>query len=209
MNSISNTIILNIFFTRVDFYMTNHLQLITLRGLAINPYLSSVAKLEIDIFREYPYLYEENLVNQINYVKRYAECVNSIMVLVLDGNDIVGVSTGIPLSFDTEKFKKTFVDNGVDIQQVYYLGESLLLPAYRGKKIYHDFFEKRETAAMECGCTISAFISVERPLDDPRRPVDYVPLDMVWHLLGMKNILNYVLILNGRMWVRKNLPKKD
>lgn len=166
--------------------MTNKPHLITLKGPEITPFLSSVAQLELDTFKEYPYLYDETLNNQITYLTRYAECPKSIMILVQDENKIVGVSTGIPLVFDTEKFKKPFLDNGINSQTAFYLGESLLLPAYRGKKIYREFFSKREESAKEYGCTISTFISVERDSNDARQPKNYVSLDAIWHHFGYK-----------------------
>jgi hypothetical protein len=164
--------------------MTDNFRLISLKGHEISPYLSSIAKLEIDVLSEYPYLYQEDLACQINLVKRYVECTKSIVVLVMEGDSAVGVSSGIPLYFDSERFKKPFIDNGIDVQKVYYLGDSVLLPMYRGRSIYREFFAKREAAAIEHGCTISSFISVERLLNDPRRPNNYVPLDAVWQRFG-------------------------
>jgi hypothetical protein len=161
-------------------------RLVSLRGNEITPYLSSIAKLLIDTFKEYPYLHQDDLFNLINFLKMYSECPNSIVLLVIDDNSIVGMSSGIPTSSDSEKFQKPFLDNGIDIKEVYYLGDSVLLPKYRGNKIYRDFFAKREMAAVEFSCSICAFISVERPPNDPRRPNNYVSLEEIWERYGYK-----------------------
>jgi hypothetical protein len=108
------------------------------------------------------------------------------MLLVIDENNIVGMSSGIPTSFDSEKFQKPFVDNGLDFEKVYYLSDSVLLPTYRGKKIYRDFFAKREMTAVEFGYSICAFVAIERPLNDPRCPNDYVSLEEIWQRYGYK-----------------------
>ena len=159
-------------------------RLITLRGADIVPYITSMAKLELEVFSDFPYLYEADLLTQMNFIKRYADCSKSIVVLVMDGDNVVGLSTGMPFFFDSELFKKPFIDHGIDVKNVFCLGESVLLPAYRGKKIYRQFFEMREMAARVNGCSICTFVAVERSLNDPRRPVDYVPLDAVWHHFG-------------------------
>lgn len=39
-------------------------------------------------------------------------------------------------------------------------------------------------AVRENDCSICTFAVVERSLNDPRRPVGYVPLDAVWHHFG-------------------------
>jgi GNAT superfamily N-acetyltransferase len=130
--------------------------------------------------------YRNVYANEADYVKRYADCAESVLVVVMAENKVVGASTAMPLIFDIEPFKKPFIDNGIDIKKVFYLGESVLLPEYRGKNIYRQFFQEREAAALEYGCTITAFATVDRASDDPRRPTDYVPLDKIWEHFGYK-----------------------
>ncbi len=188
--------------------MTNTLKLVTLRGVEITPYVTSIAKLEMEIFSEYPYLYEIELSGQINYVKRFAECEQGIVVLAMEADNIAGLSTGIPLLFDTEPFKKPFIDNCINIERVFYLGETLLLPEYRGKGIYRHLFAKREAMALEHGYSICAFISVERSPDDPRQPVNYMPLDAVWQHFGYKKHPELSLEFEWRDVGENNSSKK-
>ena len=75
------------------------------------------------------------------------------------------------------------------IARVFYCGESVLLPAYRGRGIGHAFFDHREAHARACvgpagGYTHSAFCGVVRPDDHPARPADYVPVDAFWRKRG-------------------------
>lgn len=121
--------------------MKDSLRLITLKGADIVSYITSIAKIELEVFSEFPYLYEADLLTQINFVKRYAECDKSIVVLVMDGDSVVGLSTGMPFFFDSELFKKPFIDHGFDLKNVFCLGESVLLPAYRGNKIIGNFLK--------------------------------------------------------------------
>jgi GNAT superfamily N-acetyltransferase len=67
---------------------------------------------------------------------------------------------------------------------VFYFGESVLLPDYRGQGIGHAFFDYREAAACDWGASSASFCAVIRPPDHPSRPADYVPLDGFWRKRG-------------------------
>lgn len=164
--------------------MKNGLKIKRLKGEEVIPYLSDLAKLRITIFKEYPYLYIGNMEYEMDYLKKYMTCSESIVVVVFDHEKIVGASTAIPLQFETDEFKNPFIENNLDIQNIFYLGESVLLPEYRGRNIYRYFFQEREAAAKEYGSKITAFCAVDRLPDDPRRPQNYVPLDDIWKRFG-------------------------
>lgn len=164
--------------------MSKPLQIIRLKGKDILPYISDLATLRIKVFKEYPYLYEGDVHYEQNYLQTYVTCPESIMVLVLDQKQVVGASTAIPLEFETEECQAPFIAHGMNIKDIFYFGESVLLPAYRGQNIYRRFFQKREEAAREYGSRIAAFCAVERAEDDPRQPEGYVPLDQVWQYFG-------------------------
>ncbi|MES2218426.1 MAG: GNAT family N-acetyltransferase [Pseudomonadota bacterium] len=164
--------------------MTGGLQIQRLKGEAIVPYIMDLAKLRIEIFKSYPYLYVGNLEYEKKYLQTYVSCPESVMVLVTDNNQVVGASTAIPLQFEGEATKKPFIESDMSLDKIFYLGESVLLPAYRGRNIYKHFFQEREAAAKEYGSEITTFCAVERPADDTRRPVDFKPLDASWTHFG-------------------------
>ena len=155
-----------------------------LKGKEILPYLTELAHLRMTVFKEYPYLYEGDLAYEEKYLQTYADCNESIMVLAINAKQIIGASTAIPLTFETEEVKQPFQDQKMDIEEVFYFGESILLPKYRGHGIYRHFFLERERAAKAYGSTIAAFCAVERPSDDPKKPINYQPLDPVWRHFG-------------------------
>jgi GNAT superfamily N-acetyltransferase len=156
------------------------LKIIDLKGAEIIPYIPDLAKLRIEIFKSYPYLYQGNLEYETHYLQTYVKCPESVMVLVLDA------STAIPLEFETAEVQKPFLDHHIKIRDVFYLGESVLKPEYRGQNIYRHFFTYREAAAKKYHCNITAFAAIERQIDDPRRPANYVPLDNIWEYFGYK-----------------------
>lgn len=166
--------------------MTKEFQIIKLKGEEILPYIPDLAALRIKIFKDYPYLYEGDRVYEARYLQAYTKSPESMMVCVFYKNAIVGASTAIPLEFETSECQKPFIDNGWDVKEIFYLGESVLLPEYRGNNLYRRFFAEREAAAAKYGCKTTAFCAVERDPQDPRRPKNYEPLDKVWQHFGYK-----------------------
>ena len=162
-----------------------NLRIETFQGEQIAPRLADVAGLRIAVFRDYPYLYDGDEAYEQRYLATYAACVDSIFVLVFDGERVVGASTGIPLRDDGAAFQQPFVDRGIEIGRVFYFGESVLLPAYRGLGVGHRFFDEREAHARRLGgFEWTAFAAVDRADDDVRRPEGHRGNDAFWHKRG-------------------------
>lgn len=154
-------------------------------GDAVRPYLDDLARLRITVFRDYPYLYDGDMAYERRYLEAYARSRRSVFVLALDGDQVVGCSTGIPLADEVTAIQQPFVARGMLLDEVFYFGESVLLRAYRGQGLGHRFFEQREAHARRlCGYRWTAFCAVERAGNDPRRPDDYRPNDAFWAKRG-------------------------
>lgn len=165
--------------------MNKQLQTLHLSGPEIAPHLADLARLRITIFREFPYLYDGTEEYEARYLQTYINSPDSIAVLVVDENRIVGASTGLPMSHEEPSFQKPFVEQGYDPQTLFYCAESVLLPEYRGRGIYKTFFQGRENHARKLGgLTHATFCGVERPADHPLRPANYMPLDAIWRKFG-------------------------
>jgi GNAT superfamily N-acetyltransferase len=106
------------------------------------------------------------------------------VVLARDGETIVGASTALPLSDAEPEFQRPFRDVGLDPEDYFYFGESVLQPEYRGQKAGVKFFEEREAQAHFLGFPFSCFCAVVRPEDHPARPADYRALDRLWSRRG-------------------------
>lgn len=155
-----------------------------LKGKQIKDYINELAKLRIETFKEYPYLYEGNLEYEQKYLSTYTNCDETLLILVQDGERVVGCSTAIPLEFESIECQQPFLDNNLNIKEYFYLGESVLLPQYRGQGIYRHFFEARENAAKEYGSKVAAFCGVVREENDKRQPPNYEPLNKIWQHFG-------------------------
>jgi len=159
-------------------------QMIAIRiftGADVAPHLEAVAALRIAVFSEWPYLYSGDREYEQGYLATYAESTRSLFVLAFDGDVVVGASTGIPLADETAAFQQPFLDRGIGLDRVFYFGESVLLPAYRGQGLGHRFFDEREAHARRSGgFDLTAFCAVERRADDPRRPSGHRDNDAFW-----------------------------
>ncbi len=151
----------------------------------IRRHLDAVAALRIDVFRDWPYLYDGSIAYEREYLEAYVGSNDSVFVLAFDGDAVIGASTGLPLIDDSAEFRAPFEARGLDAGRVFYLGESVLLPQYRGHGIGHAFFDHREAHARSLGrFDTTAFCAVDRDADDPRRPEAHRDNDAFWIARG-------------------------
>ncbi len=156
-----------------------------LSGETLADALPALAHLRITVFRDWPYLYDGTLAYEQDYLERFARSNSAVIVAARDAGDIVGVATASPLREHTENFAALFRGRGFDPDRIFYFGESVLLPAYRGRRVGHLFFDHREAHARRIGgFTHCAFCGVVRAVHHPARPTTYVPLDGFWAKRG-------------------------
>jgi GNAT superfamily N-acetyltransferase len=153
-------------------------------GAAIAPYLDDLAQLRIDVFREFPYLYEGSLDYEARYLHHYAHSERSIVVVARAGARIVGASTALPAPEHQDDVGPALQRAGLDPCVVYYFGESVLRAEFRSRGIGHAFFDQREARARELGFKTAAFCAVERPAQHPKKPAGYRPHDVFWNKRG-------------------------
>lgn len=160
------------------------LRVAPLHGAELEAALPDLAELRIAVFRAFPYLYEGDRDYEIGYLSAYAQDPGAIVVGAWDGDRMVGAATGEPMSGAHPEWSAPFQARGYDIADVFYCGESVLLPDYRGRGVGHAFFDHREARARALGKAICAFCAVVRPPDHPARPAGYQPLDGFWTKRG-------------------------
>jgi len=167
-----------------------------LTGDALTGALDDLADLRIAIFRDYPYLYDgsgaDGRAYERAYLSAYADNARALIVGAYAGDQLVGAATAAPMADHAADLAAPFDAHGIDIGDVYYFGESVLLPQWRGHGVGHAFFDRREAKARELGFPIAAFCAVVRPSDHPERPASYSPLDPFWRRRGFAPVAGLI-----------------
>jgi GNAT superfamily N-acetyltransferase len=164
----------------------------TLTGAEIADALDDLAALRIEVFRAFPYLYDGDIGYERDYIAEFSAARHAALVAAFDGDRIVGAATASPMSAQKAEFQHPFIERRIDIDRLFYFGESVLLSSYRGKGIGHAFFEQREAAGRAAGASQASFCVVIRTKDHPARPADYQPLDAFWRKRGYAPVEGFI-----------------
>ncbi|MEK6627422.1 MAG: GNAT family N-acetyltransferase [Bdellovibrionota bacterium] len=160
-------------------------------------YLNAIAAFRIKYFREFPYLYEGNLEYEQKYISGFAKNPKALLLIIKSDDEIVGVSTAIPLISDADilgNASKKFTEKKLNPKEFYYYGEVVIKPEHRGQGIASYLMRKQETFAKDLGYKKISLATVVRDKNDPRTPKDYVSTDEVWKAVGFKKeeiFINY------------------
>jgi len=150
--------------------------------------LEDLARLRIAVFREWPYLYDGSLDYERRYLAHFMEEPGAALIVARDGAAIIGAATASPMAGQDEAFRKPFEERGHDVARLFYFGESVLLPDYRGHGLGHAFFDAREAAAREGGARAACFCGIIRPADHPLRPAGARDLGPFWRGRGYAQV---------------------
>jgi GNAT superfamily N-acetyltransferase len=161
------------------------LQIDRVTGDALPSIIDDLARLRVQVFRAWPYLYDGDEGYEAAYLQIYVRSPRAAVIVARDDARIVGASTCLPLTDETENVQAPFRARGIDPARIFYFGESVLLPEWRGRGAGVAFFRAREAHARAASaCDFAAFCAVQRPPTHPSRPDDHVPLDDFWSRRG-------------------------
>ncbi len=162
---------------------------VTKRGPEIKTVFDELAQLRISVFRDFPYLYEGTIEYEKEYLNTYARSERSFLFAVYLQGKMAGATTCLPLQDETDEIRKPFEQQGFDTGTIFYFGESILLPEFRGMGLGHRFFDEREAHARSFGTYRKAcFLSVIREDDHPAQPLKYRTNDTFWKKRGYSKI---------------------
>ncbi|MEM8867260.1 MAG: GNAT family N-acetyltransferase [Verrucomicrobiota bacterium] len=162
----------------------NELRIFTVQGEALSDYIEAIAALRIEVFREWPYCYDGSIDYERRYLQSYIQSPSALVVIAETAGRIVGASTALPLIDADPAFAQAFEGTSLPKEDIIYYGESVVLPAYRGRGIGAQFFQTREAHASALGKKFATFCAIERPPNNTRQPANYRPLDSFWQRQG-------------------------
>ncbi len=159
----------------------SNIKVIPYTGSEAKKFIPEIARLRMEIFREYPFLYIGDYEYETKYLHKFISAKDAIVVVAWNGDEIIGVSTGLPFAFESAEVKKPFVEHGLLPNDYFYYGESVLQKKHRKKGIGHLFYVEREKHVRNLKVFKAiCFCTVERDKEDPRRPADFKPLNGFW-----------------------------
>jgi len=158
--------------------------------------LDDVAQIRIEVFWEFPYLYDGDMDSERDYIAKYRDSENAIVIGAWDGDKLVGAATGTPMEDHAEEFAASFQEAGYDLADMFYCSESVLLPPLRGQGAGHAFFDHRDAHARALGRRWSCFCSVVGPPE--LQPPGYRPNDVFWCERGYAPMLGVYAEFNWK-----------
>lgn len=165
--------------------MQNDIRIVSFQGEKIRDLIPEIARLRIEVFPEYPFLYVGDYEYETRYLKKFLSMKDAIVIAAFDKDTLIGISTGYPFIYDSQDLQQVLTSANCEPNDYYCFGESVLRKSYRGLGIGKAFFEIRESHVTKLGYyKYICFYTSARPLDDPRRPLDYRPLDPFWNSRG-------------------------
>lgn len=173
--------------------------------------LDDLAELRIEVFREYPYLYDGNIDYERKYLGRYFSSKNSFLHLARHDGELIGATTAIPL-IDEDPMVKDAFGNFKDypLDSVFYFGESLVRAAYRGNKLGERFFNEREAFAIRFpSIRFTTFCAVIRDPNDPRKPAGYRSPESLWRRRGYSAVENLKTHFEWKELGEKQMGKRE
>lgn len=158
-----------------------------LTGADLRRSMDDLAGLRIEVFQDFPYLYDGDAEYEKKYLDVYLRSARCAIIAAYDGDRIVGAASALPLADETDFVQAPFLAAGIDPGRVFYFGESVLLSAYRGRGLGNLFFDRREEVARSYKVyDRTCFCAVKRPENHPARPRDYRPLNAFWEKRGYR-----------------------
>lgn len=151
--------------------------LLHLYGEQITPYNEAIISLVNEVFYDYPYLYQGNCPGYDESLCAYAQSMNSLVVLALDEEKVIGLATGIPIN-------ESWVKDDLDLQGAYYLGELVVLPSYRGQGLGYKMGKEIESFARDHKYSLLTLLSIDEALLEARAPNGYISSSCTFKKLG-------------------------
>jgi GNAT superfamily N-acetyltransferase len=159
-----------------------------IRGLEIENHIDDLGRFRIEIFREYPYLYDGSIEYERVYLRRYSRNPESLLLILQDACGILGACTGIPLTGEDIEFQNAFVGENKD--EVYYIGEIMLRAGSRGQGLGSSLLSTALSLIDLNRFKKVSLCTVDRGLNHPRQPGNYCPPDYLWKKYGFAKSSN-------------------
>ncbi len=170
-------------------FSEENLSIKVFKGDEISPYVKGITDIAIEVYKEYPYLYDGTEEEYLPFIDYYSHSSFGIASLLFDGDRPVGVAIGMPLNEMRDRFKDPLLAARPDenLEKIYYLGEFLLINEYRGKGYGKKLYKQLENLVKENGeYSKLCFCKIVEWDYHPLMPNGYLPMDGFWIKQGFE-----------------------
>lgn len=129
-------------------------------GNDAKPYLSLLADLRLEVFKEPPYLYLGNKEDELHYGARYLSKNLIISITTINGR-FAAIGTGLPL-VEAQEVIRDVREKLNDLESIYYYGEVIVLSEFRGKGLLKKILATQDEYIKTKGFTKVSMMTVIR-----------------------------------------------
>jgi hypothetical protein len=108
------------------------IKILSFTGSDVKDLIPQIARLRIEVFHEYPFLYVGDYEYEKCYLKKFLKMKDGIVVAAFDQDELIGLSTGFPFIYESDNLKEVFLPNHRNPKDYFCFGESVLRKSYRG-----------------------------------------------------------------------------
>lgn len=145
------------------------------------------AHIRLTFFNEYPYLYDGTLEASHAYCREVMSYKDAAAIVAYSNNEPIGILTGTSMASYSQHFGEpdAFRAMGIDPNTLYYFGDVIILPEYRGNGLTRCLFQGLESWIVAHGYVSGCFVT-ESHASHPLKPLGYRELDSLWVALGYR-----------------------
>ena len=175
--------------------LRGHMEVHTYLGAEIGAFIEPLGRYRIEIFREFPYLYDGDMEYERTYLSRYLKSEEGFLLLGQDASGIACACTGIPLEHEMDEFKAPFTQHGSSVTDKFYLGEIMIRKDLRGQGLGTRVMKLALGAiARTAKYQHAVLCTVIRPPNHPLKPADYKFNDNLWRNSGFSKLADYKVL---------------
>lgn len=158
------------------------------KGHETAPYIQKLAEMRLKEFAQFPYLYKGTLEDELPYINVYTQEPQAILVSAFQGNELVGLFSGMPLE-TFAPFVKSWADKmkeeGFETQKFFYAGELMIESHFRKQGLGSQLMNRLIQEAKQMGFKAMMCVTSIRSLNHPLRPKAYFDSDTIWGKYGL------------------------
>lgn len=153
-------------------------------GATATPYIESITRIGVGVFRNYPYFEDHTFDEQYYYFDYYCHALSGIACIAFEKGKIVGAVLGCALSDIWDSYKVPFFNElECNLEHYFYIGEMVVEKKYQCKGIGTQLYKKMEQALKEKNIKIVCLAVIDESM---RSTVNVKPLSTFWQAQGFE-----------------------